>query len=39
MLSFEEWVRMDIAYARKSSLWQDLKLLLETPAALLRGEL
>jgi lipopolysaccharide/colanic/teichoic acid biosynthesis glycosyltransferase len=29
-VSFADWVRMDIQYIRKSSVWQDLKLLLMT---------
>jgi lipopolysaccharide/colanic/teichoic acid biosynthesis glycosyltransferase len=37
-ISFEEWARMDIRYALKSSPWQDVTLLLRTPVALLRGE-
>lgn len=36
-VKFEEWMRMDMRYARKRSLWRDLKLVLSTvPAVLLR---
>lgn len=36
-VTFEEMVRMDIEYARSRSLWLDLKLLLLTIPAVLRG--
>ncbi len=36
-VTFAEWVRMDLTYVAKRSLWQDLKLLLATvPTVLLR---
>jgi lipopolysaccharide/colanic/teichoic acid biosynthesis glycosyltransferase len=34
---FDEWVRLDLAYIRGWSLWLDLKLLLNTIPAVLRG--
>jgi exopolysaccharide biosynthesis polyprenyl glycosylphosphotransferase len=34
---FDEMVRLDLQYARKQSLWLDLKILLRTPAAVLSG--
>ena len=33
-LSFKEMVRLDIQYARKCSLWQDLKIIAKTPHAI-----
>ncbi|MEJ2080476.1 MAG: sugar transferase [Acidobacteriota bacterium] len=36
--TFDEMVRMDLRYARTWSLWLDLKLLCQTPAAVLRGD-
>jgi lipopolysaccharide/colanic/teichoic acid biosynthesis glycosyltransferase len=35
--TFDEMVRMDISYARMRSLWLDLKILLQTPAAMFSG--
>ncbi len=36
-VSFSEWVRMDVAYIRRRSLFNDLRILLETvPAVLMR---
>jgi lipopolysaccharide/colanic/teichoic acid biosynthesis glycosyltransferase len=35
--TFDEMVRMDIRYARKRSLWLDLKILLQTPRAVISG--
>ncbi len=35
--TFDEMVRMDLKYARKRSLWLDLKILLQTPRAVLTG--
>jgi exopolysaccharide biosynthesis polyprenyl glycosylphosphotransferase len=35
---FDEMVRLDLQYARKQSLWLDLKILLRTPAAVLSGD-
>ena len=36
-LSFDEWVRLDIEYVRKQSLWLDVKLLLLTVPAVITG--
>jgi len=35
---FDEMVRLDLRYAMSWSLWLDLKILLQTPFAVLRGE-
>jgi lipopolysaccharide/colanic/teichoic acid biosynthesis glycosyltransferase len=35
---FDEMVRLDLQYARKQSLWLDLKILLRTPAAVVWGD-
>jgi len=35
---FDDMVRLDLQYARKQSLWLDLKILLRTPAAVLSGD-
>ena len=35
--TFDEMVRMDLHYARTRSLWLDLKIILQTPAAMFRG--
>ena len=35
--TFDEMVRMDIKYANMSSIWVDLKILLQTPAAMFSG--
>jgi lipopolysaccharide/colanic/teichoic acid biosynthesis glycosyltransferase len=35
--TFDEMVRMDISYARMRCLWLDLKILLQTPAAMFSG--
>jgi lipopolysaccharide/colanic/teichoic acid biosynthesis glycosyltransferase len=35
--TFDEMVRMDLRYARTQSLWLDLKLILQTPAAMFMG--
>jgi len=36
-VTFEEWMRMDLRYARRRTLWRDLVLILQTiPAVLLR---
>jgi lipopolysaccharide/colanic/teichoic acid biosynthesis glycosyltransferase len=34
VVPFEEWIRMDLAYAQRRSLWFDLRLLFRTPSAL-----
>jgi lipopolysaccharide/colanic/teichoic acid biosynthesis glycosyltransferase len=34
-IGFEDWVRMDLWYARHQSLWTDLKLLVRTPLSVL----
>jgi lipopolysaccharide/colanic/teichoic acid biosynthesis glycosyltransferase len=36
-VKFEEMVRLDIRYARSWSLWLDIKILLQTPRAVLSG--
>lgn len=35
--TFDEMVRMDLRYARTQSLWLDIKILLQTPAAMFLG--
>jgi lipopolysaccharide/colanic/teichoic acid biosynthesis glycosyltransferase len=35
---FDEMVRLDLKYARTWSIWLDLKILLQTPGAVLTGE-
>jgi lipopolysaccharide/colanic/teichoic acid biosynthesis glycosyltransferase len=35
--TFDEMVRMDLRYARTQSLWLDMKILLQTPAAMFLG--
>jgi lipopolysaccharide/colanic/teichoic acid biosynthesis glycosyltransferase len=35
--TFDEMVRLDLQYARRQSLWLDLKLILKTPLAILTG--
>jgi lipopolysaccharide/colanic/teichoic acid biosynthesis glycosyltransferase len=36
-VSFSEWVRMDVAYIRRRTLWNDIRILVETiPAVILR---
>ncbi|HEV2114927.1 MAG TPA: sugar transferase [Terriglobales bacterium] len=37
-ISFDEMVRLDLRYARRWSLWLDLKILWQTPAAMLSGK-
>lgn len=37
-LTFEQWVRMDIAYAKSVSLLHDLWILFKTPIVFLRGD-
>jgi exopolysaccharide biosynthesis polyprenyl glycosylphosphotransferase len=36
--SFDEMVRMDLRYIRNQSFWLDVKILLKTPFAVLRGD-
>ncbi len=35
---FDDMVRLDLEYARKWTIWLDLKILLQTPAAVVSGE-
>ena len=35
--TFDQMVRMDLRYARTRSLWMDIKLILQTPAAMFSG--
>mgnify|MGYP000921772785 FL=1 len=37
-LSFAEWMELDHKYLREMGLWTDLKILLKTPLAVLKGE-
>ncbi|MBI5649254.1 MAG: sugar transferase [Chloroflexi bacterium] len=37
LVSFDEMVRMDLEYIQHQSVWLDLKILLQTPLAVLRG--
>ena len=37
-VKFDEMVRLDLQYARSSSLWLDLKILSQTPRAVLAGD-
>jgi lipopolysaccharide/colanic/teichoic acid biosynthesis glycosyltransferase len=37
-IKFDEMVRLDLKYARSWSLWLDIKLLIQTPRAVLMGE-
>ena len=36
--TFDDMVRMDLRYIRKQSIWLDLKILIKTPLAVLRGD-
>jgi lipopolysaccharide/colanic/teichoic acid biosynthesis glycosyltransferase len=36
--SFDEMVRLDLRYARRQSLWLDLKILWQTPGVMLSGK-
>ncbi len=36
--TFDQMVRMDIRYSQKRSLWLDLKIILQTPAAMFSGK-
>lgn len=38
LVSFDEMVRLDLAYIESMSLWLDLKIMLHTPAEMLRGK-
>jgi lipopolysaccharide/colanic/teichoic acid biosynthesis glycosyltransferase len=35
--TFDEMVRLDLRYARKASIWTDIKILLATPRAVIMG--
>lgn len=37
-LTFEEWMELDHRYLQEMSVWVDLKILLKTPLAVLRGD-
>lgn len=37
-VGFDEMVRLDLRYARDCSLWRDLKILLQTPRAVIGGD-
>jgi lipopolysaccharide/colanic/teichoic acid biosynthesis glycosyltransferase len=37
LASFSEWMRLDIEYIRRRSLWLDLQILLRTPWVVLKG--
>jgi lipopolysaccharide/colanic/teichoic acid biosynthesis glycosyltransferase len=37
-LNFDDMVRLDLKYARQWSIWLDIKILLQTPRAVLMGE-
>ncbi len=37
-LTFEEWMELDHKYLEEMSVWTDLKILLKTPAAVLKGD-
>jgi lipopolysaccharide/colanic/teichoic acid biosynthesis glycosyltransferase len=37
-VKFDEMVRLDIRYARRWSLWLDIKILIETPLAVISGD-
>jgi exopolysaccharide biosynthesis polyprenyl glycosylphosphotransferase len=37
-VTFDEMVRLDLTYARTWSLWLDIKILLQTPGAVFRGD-
>ena len=36
--TFDEMVRLDLRYARKVSVWTDIKILLATPRAVIMGK-
>ena len=37
-LTFSEWMELDHRYLREMGLWTDLKILLKTPLAVLKGD-
>jgi lipopolysaccharide/colanic/teichoic acid biosynthesis glycosyltransferase len=37
-LNFDDMVRLDLKYAKQWSIWLDIKILLQTPKAVLMGE-
>jgi lipopolysaccharide/colanic/teichoic acid biosynthesis glycosyltransferase len=37
-LSFDQMVELDLQYIQSWSIWQDLRILLKTPVAVLRGK-
>lgn len=37
-LAYEEWIDLDLRYMREMCFWLDIKILLKTPAALLRAD-
>jgi len=37
-LGFDEWIRLDLKYIDEWSLWLDLRILVQTVPAVLRGE-
>jgi len=37
-LSFEEWMELDNKYIQEMSFWTDVKILVQTPMAVIRGE-
>jgi lipopolysaccharide/colanic/teichoic acid biosynthesis glycosyltransferase len=37
-ISFEDMVKLDIYYAEHWSLWLDLKIMVQTPFAVIRGD-
>jgi lipopolysaccharide/colanic/teichoic acid biosynthesis glycosyltransferase len=37
-LTFEEWMELDNKYIREMSFWTDLKIIVKTPLAILRGD-
>ncbi len=37
-LTFEEWMALDHKYMQEMSFWTDVKILLQTPMAVLKGE-
>jgi lipopolysaccharide/colanic/teichoic acid biosynthesis glycosyltransferase len=36
-VGFDDMVRLDLRYARQSSAWLDLKILVQTPRAVIAG--